>query len=336
MKKILLFALATATVFSAGAQTFNNAGFENWHSFTVIPLQLEAPNTWHGTDSLLAAIAPLASLGGIQIDPQKQLFKSSTAHSGSFSAEVRSANIGETGGNVPGVFSNAKIGVDIMGLLGSGAINDPSQILQYLSYSEATPVSGQVGSVTAWVKLDDTNQDEAMISVFAVKTVQGSTGDSTAIVGIGTHNVVPGVNQFTEVTVPVVYATNEQPEKLIVAFLSSDYAADSVHEGNAFFVDDVSFTYSSTSIRQPLLSEQQLLVYPNPSTGQVYFNLNATARPEEYSLTIADVTGRIVYTEQLHQQVNNKDMSDWGKGHYFYTLTHTKSGLSEKGKFVLR
>ncbi len=342
MKKKLLFsALVVSALFTAHgiyAQSFPNAGLESWHTLTSGTLSLEAPNNWHGTDSLIAAIAPVAAVAGYPISPAKQLYKSSDRHSGEFAAEIQTKFAGNTVGNIPGVLSNANIAIDFMGLITGGNLSDPAAILQYLSYSEATPVNNIVDTVSAWVKLESANLDTAMITVMAVKKVPASGGgDSTAVVGAGEYLVVPGTNAYTRVAVPVLYMGSDVPQELIVVFTSSNPLADTTHAGNKLLVDDVAFSYKSngTSIQQPLLGEQIALVYPNPAKGTVYFNLNPQERAEEYQLTVTDISGRVVLHEQLKTAVNAKNVKNWAKGAYFYNLGNTRNGRAAKGKFVV-
>lgn len=338
-KTLLLGTVLSAMCISAGAQVFTNAGMETWHNYTATgsSLQLEAPDTWSGTDSLIAAMAPLAGILGIQITPVKHLYKSTgIKHSGETAAEVRSGFIGAAGGNMPGVLVNAQLSVDLVGLIASGSLEDPSAVLNYLSYSNATPITGQVEKVNAWVRMGDASLDDGTVSVFAVKTVAGSNGDSTVFVGTGSITVPAATTTFTEITVPVTYISNEVPERLIVAFSSSDISGDSVHAGNKMYVDDASYTYSSTAIRQPLMSENKMLVYPNPAEGLVYFNLDANERAGDYRLSVSDISGRVVWQEALQQQINAHNVSDWMRGTYFYVLSNTRTGKTEKGKFVVK
>jgi len=339
MKRKLLFTAALATTFIATtqAQTFTNASFETWNSYTVSGLSLEAPTGgWYGVDSLIKAISPIAGLSGITITAQKQLFKSTVAHTGSFSAEVKSAFIGDSVGNVPGIFSNAQIGIDILGALAAGSSAD---LLQFVTFSGGTSVTAQVDTVKAWVQLDHaTSSDTAVVNVSAVKTVPSSSGsDSTAVLGTGTGLIYPGDSTFVQIAVPVIYLDATVPQRLIVTFMSSNFASDTVHSGNDLKVDDVSYTYKAgtSSINQPLLSENRILVYPNPATNQVYFNLSADVKATDYSLSVFDINGRLVSQEQLKQAINVKNVSSWSKGHYFYQLNDMKSGKMEHGKFIV-
>jgi len=338
MKKTLLLttALSVALFTAAQAQTMTNASFETWHNVSPSSLALTAPDGWYGADSLVAGIAPLASvLANIDITAQKQLYKSTVAHSGSFSAEVKSAFLGDDVGNAPGIFANAQIGINLLGALGG----TPEDILNYVSYTGGTSVTAQVDTVKAWVQLDSAvSMDNAMISVSAVKNVQASGGgDSTAIIGSGMYVVQRGNDSWVQVAVPVLYADAQVPEKLIVVFLSSDFNADTIHAGNGLKVDDVSYTYKSggTSIVQPLMSENRMLVYPVPARNEVYFNLRADVKPGDFDLSVYDINGRLISAETLKQAVNTKDVSAWTKGNYIYRLTDRKSHQAEHGKFIV-
>lgn len=341
MKKTLLLSAMLVTVITATtkAQTFTNASFETWRNYSVdtvlfgpgsIPLTTP-DGGWSGGDSLIAGVTAAAAFGNINIDPKQQLFKSSLAHTGEFSAEMRSAFIGEDIGNVPGILVNAKINVDLQAAMAG----DPEDILDYVSYDGGTAITAQVDTVKAWISLDSTvNMDEGVMLVSATKQY----GDSTAIIGSGMITVTKGTAAFREFVVPLMYADNTVPEKLLVVFMSSNFAADSVHAGNSMKVDDVSYSYkpgSGVGIRQPLFSESKILVYPNPAKNQVYFNLDATVKPSDFSLAIFDINGRVISKEQLQQAVNSKNVAHWAKGSYFYTLVNNKLNSKEQGKFIV-
>ena len=75
------------------------------------------------------------------------------------------------------------------------------------------------------------------------------------------------------------------------------------------------------------------MIYPNPAKNIIYFNLNTFQKADDYTLIVTDVSGRTILTENLKQQVNEKNVSGWAKGSYFYTLTNVKNGKQLNGKF---
>jgi hypothetical protein len=345
-KTLLLTAVLAGTLASAQAQTFSNSGFETWHNFTVTTgfpvgsVTLEAPTTWAGTDSLIAGLTLPALFLGIEIDPVTQLIKTGDAHGGSFAAEIRTENLGDSLGNVPGALINAKISLDLASI---GSNPDFSTLLSLFTFTGGTPALGRkVDNVKAWVKAASTNMDQASITVNALQKAKTSTNADTLILigsGVGLVGANPN-NDYVETTVNVTYlnAANTATDTLIVIFSSSAVAGSGTDfsEGNSMKVDDVTMTTSqgsSLSIQQPLFVDDIALVYPNPTKDRIYFNLNTFQNAENYRLTITDAAGRVVLTENLKQQVNEKNVSRWAKGSYFYTLINSKNGKHLNGKF---
>ncbi|MFT4061763.1 MAG: T9SS type A sorting domain-containing protein [Edaphocola sp.] len=332
MKKNLLFVASLMTAIGAQAQSFTNAGFETWESISVgtPSLTLEHPTAWFGSDSLVAAVAPLAALGGYVITPAKQLYQSSDTHDGDAAALITTVAIGSTVGNAPGVLTNAELGID----LASAMQGNVSDLLNYVTYSGGTDVTATVDTVTFWAKAGGTNQDTAFMQVYAYDSIDGID----SIIGLGGVYITPSVTAYTQFSVPLTYTdTSLVPSKIIVVFVSSLYGGGTTTDGNELYVDDASFTYkagASTSIRQPLLGKT-ILVYPNPVSNRIYFNLNPSVKPSDYTLTVSDVTGKVVRQRQLTTFVNEELVSGWAKGTYFYQLSNVRSNQTEKGKFVV-
>ncbi|MFA6060529.1 MAG: T9SS type A sorting domain-containing protein [Taibaiella sp.] len=345
-KTLLLTAALVGTLTSTQAQTFSNSGFETWNNFTVTTgfpvgsVALEAPTTWSGTDSLIAGLTLPASLLGIDIDPVTQIIKSTDAHSGTFAAEIKTANLGDSLGNVPAALINAKINFDILSV---GTNPDFSSLLNLFTFTGGTPALGRkVDNVKAWVKAASTNMDQASITVNALQKAKTAANADTLVLigsGIGLVSANPN-NDYVETTVNVTYinAANTATDTLIVIFSSSAVAGSGTEftDGNKMLVDDVSMTTStgsSLSIRQPVFADDIALVYPNPAKNMIYFNLNTFQKAEDYTLTVTDASGRAILVENLKQQVNEKNVSGWAKGSYFYSLTNTKNGKHLNGKF---
>lgn len=337
MKKKLLVAAAALTLGTASnAQSFLNPGFESWHnynvSYSLIPpasLALEVPDGWHGLDSLITSVTMLAGALNISIEPQKQVFKSSDAHEGSAAVELRTANLGNVVGTAPGVLTNAKISIDFL-----AAAADPDNILDHLTYSGGTEVDRRVDTVTAWIKLASNNTDNAVISIQAVNY----SGDTMFSIGGGSLVIEPVHDEYVRVAIPLTYSEGETPEVIFVSFFSSDTDEEVMHAGNTLLVDDVAFSYAGddVSIHQLVMSEHNILVYPNPASAMINFNLKAGAKAQDFHLTITDIAGRVISSEQMQQLINTRSVADWAAGTYFYNLTNQKTGKSEQGKFIVK
>jgi hypothetical protein len=67
---------------------------------------------------------------------------------------------------------------------------------------------------------------------------------------------------------------------------------------------------STQSINNPVIS----FLYPNPTTGNLFFN-----NPDEAFATIKiyDVSGRVIYSKQITAGNNEIDLSECGNGVFF-------------------
>jgi hypothetical protein len=61
---------------------------------------------------------------------------------------------------------------------------------------------------------------------------------------------------------------------------------------------------------------QRILIYPNPSSGTYHILLD-----RNFSITITDTKGIIVFTAELSRGLNAIDLSNFAKGIYFTSLS---------------
>lgn len=336
MKLKVLF-LSTASLIlgatSSQAQTvMADSDMESWHSITVFTsptLGLTAPKAWHCIDSLIAGIAPLAGIAGVTLTPKKMLYKSTDAHTGSFAAEVRTKKISDTlMGTVGGVLSNSEIGINIAGALGG-------DILSAISYNGGTPITGNnVTKVNAWVKTDSANTENSSITAMAIR----DSADVAIVVAQGFLSVPKTTTEYTNLEVELqTLLPGQNPDRLVVLFSSSDMTAmSSPTVDNSMKVDGVTYTTTPTGIAKPIFEATNLFVFPNPAKGIINFELNANEKAEIHTLTIMDLSGRIISTEKLNEQVTVKDIASYASGAYFYNLTNVKTHKMETGKFIVK
>ena len=80
---------------------------------------------------------------------------------------------------------------------------------------------------------------------------------------------------------------------------------------------------STTSINRLSLISNQLSIYPNPTTGDVFIKINSWAsNVNEWSLQLTDVLGRILFTMPSLNYSNEIDLSGLPGSMYFITVTN--------------
>jgi hypothetical protein len=343
MKKSLLllssiFCLAST---SSDAQTVNNAGFETWHNYNVMTATgfkaLQAPNGWMGLDSFLCAASLFGSIAGIDVTPAKQVYESSDASEGNKAVMLKTAYLGDEIGYAPGAVFNAKANIDLLGLMGNP---DLENIMSMVNFSGGTPLEGRkLDHIKAWVKNTAATPDKGIAFATAFQKSQTSAGaDTMIVIGAGTMDIDNElVGEYFEITVPVSYTdeNNTAIDTVVIGFMSASVPTDST---GALLVDDVTLTTSTGNtigIVEPALASTGMVVYPNPSTNMVNFNLYASFTASDYVLIITDALGKVVSEETLKQTINAKEVGTWARGVYFYSLTNTRTTQQIKGQFIL-
>lgn len=342
-KQLLTAALAASTFFSAQAQTpsFVNAGFETWEEYTaddgMAGVTLNRPEQWNGSDKVTAEFSLILGFMGVTFE--RQLFQSSDAHSGESAARIVSVHLNDSFGNIPGVLSNASVSVNTDVVTSPGF--EFSNLFSALTYTGGTPMYGhKVDTIVAQVKTPASNTDPSAIMISAMKKVTIDGKDTSIAIGSGTAVIMPdGGADYRQEVVSMTYfdPSNTATDTLIIAFLSSVFSEGvAVHAGNTLLVDDIQLSYSdgTTSTHQVLRAEDKVNVYPNPASTEIWFNLDARALPENYSLQITDATGRVIYQQSALQLHNNINLSGWAAGTYFYQITNKKSGAASTGTFI--
>jgi hypothetical protein len=111
--------------------------------------------------------------------------------------------------------------------------------------------------------------------------------------------------------------------------------------GDGYFWDDMTVTVvdieTGLSDNHPLPGENQLSVYPNPASGEVFLKLNNRLPGESGMVKVFDVQGKIVVEKTISVRENELqiDVSGWIPGIYFVNV-HSAGTIISSGKFVVR
>jgi hypothetical protein len=83
----------------------------------------------------------------------------------------------------------------------------------------------------------------------------------------------------------------------------------------------------STTKSNPTLS---FSLYPNPTSGNVFFDVSGLDKTETTTLTVMDLTGRKVYNERFNPNNKNVDLSALSNGIYHVTLSTASQVFTRK------
>lgn len=324
MKRILLSITVLSCVVSATAQTFLGAGMESWRTLSVgFPsTQVDLPNNWFGTDSLIYTVAPFLTIPTSSLN--KQMVKSTSAHSGSFAAEVTSKNQGTTLGVIPGILANARPGIDILSF-------DPNNPLASISYVGGTSIGSRIGYVSAWLKYAPQGGDKAQILVRAVLSGQGA-GGTDSIVGSADTIIYSAIATYTKVEVELQYIDpNVVPDKLLVVFLSStNVTATAPVNGSKLTVDDAEAGIHPAGVRIPLFNSEGVNCYPNPAKNIIHIN---SSYNQHVTWKLYQMNGQLL-KEVVFTNKATVNIAELPKGVYVYSV-EKEGTVVKNGKLLI-
>lgn len=180
-----------------------------------------------------------------------------------------------------------------------------------------TPLSFKPTSLTGFYKYiagdTQSQSDSGIAEIWLFKfDVSNNTKDT---VGYGIKKL-PLISNYTEFVVDINYTSQEMPDTVLVQFTSSENGFCNGNSTNCLFLylDDIALT-SPTGIKEEVDLHQEMMVYPNPATGNLFINTTALDKTD---YTIINALGEVVLTGQLtgNSEITMLDISSLSPGLY--------------------
>ena len=223
-------------------------------------------------------------------------------------------------------------------------LNPPSAVLCNGSSTVLTVSGGTTYSWSPATGLSATTGDTVIANPTAniTYTVSGSgssacSGNSTLIVTVIPSPGKPSITQIADTLVSSSKydnqwyyngsALNDTTQYLIING-PGDYWVSTVNEANGCATS--SDTTVISGINQLSAISNQLSIYPNPFTNELFIKINSSAgNLSGWYMQVTDVLGRLLYTKPSLNYSNDIDLSDLPNGIYFISV------VNNAGKAVL-
>lgn len=276
------------------SQPFPNGSFEGWTD-----VNSEEPDDWTTFNffSLMSASPSTVT-------------KSTDAHSGSYSAQVKTLNID---GDTIGFLTNGDFDED--GPFGGMHVDaNPKKLTGYYKY---TPV----GPDTA---------------VFALLSYRYDAQSGTTITLDSSFVALPPTAGFVQFTASLTYNTWPYADTVGIVFASSNLSGDGsfVGIGSELLVDDLSLEYYPVGVEENE-SAIKASVYPNPANDQFYIEYAANQgniQFELYNLIGSKVMSRTINTSSASKEIISTNGLQ--KGIYLYTLVSGEDRMAGKIEII--
>jgi hypothetical protein len=313
MKKTLL-SCALLMGLSAAAQT-PTFDFETWNAYGIG--DADHPTGWITANILTSPIiAPPPNN-----NPQS-VFKGTASgdfHGGAMSAKVNTVKLN----------TNPAQGIlpDTVGLIAVGVINTTP-----LSYKLGTPYTLRPSTMSFWYKSEPMTGDTcgASISLWAWQS------GVKVYLGFGEFTTTSQVTTMTQQNVTINY---DPAYAGLIPDSMSIIAGSSYHRsfltpgskiGSQFWIDDIQLTGGNVGIFDYAKTSAQINVYPNPANTFVNFSTNSK---EAKSVSVFDLTGKLVGVYTLEEGKLKLQTSEFHTGIYMYAVTGESKQVISTGKF---
>ncbi len=198
---------------------------------------------------------------------------------------------------------------------------------------------GFIWSPTAGLSDSTASGDSVLASptMTTTYTVTGTSSGGCASTGEDIVTVIPSPNKpsFTQDGDTLISSSkydnqwyrndsllvNDTSQHLIITILG-EYLVNVTNEANGCSTSSDSMKVDSiTGINQLSAISNQISIYPNPFSNDIFIKINSSAENvQDWNLQVSDVLGRIVYNLQSLNYSNDIDLSNLANGVYFITV----------------
>lgn len=296
-----LFALMVTTGLWLGAQAQEqpaNGGMENWLQKTSNGITFQEPQGWFSLNILSLVNYPQTTL------------KTGDAHSGT-SAVLLETKSG-TMSNIPGLLTtNLILTEQWEPVMERNLIPFSSRPVSLKFFFKANPMTG------------DTNAMTLLLTRWNSTTLQRDT------VGYANWENYQTISQYVQAEVTINYLSNYTPDSLAILFSSSINGFDPV-VGSKLYLDDISFSYQHTSVKQ-ISAAQLIKIYPNPAKES--FNVYAEKKVD--LIELYNVKAEVVKSVRAETSEINVDCEGLKEGVYIVVLHHADKSIT-KHRIVIK
>jgi hypothetical protein len=313
------FLLFTAATLTTQAQ-LTNGDLETWTY-----AQWSTPPTGSGnsydepgsgtnrTTHFLRSLNALNDLGSGLAIPVS-CFKTDTAHGGSYAARIRSQQY---------------LSYFIPGFLGTGDINIASQTLNL-----GRPYTAHPDSFSTWYKYAGVGGDSARFEV--IFTLYDALNQVSVPIGYGRADVKTNTSTWTKLKFGIQWDTVAAPDTAIIIAASSggynlsNFLSSTGDPGSQLWIDDMTLWSGFVGIDDCLdVHLPELLVYPNPTTDQLYLGLGY-CEGTPFNWTIKDIRGAEISNGNSDGLQTMIDVSTLAYGTYIVQLQFAEKTIVRK------
>lgn len=319
MKKLLQFiSVAIILVFTNTLKAqLINPGFETWTNDFLVPTAMN-PNGGNGSTGWWDYNYFNSSFLGSS--PVSVTRCTDTVHSGTYSVRLQTKVYTPTSWNYYNAWGTPFIGHpynDTLGILFNGMANMSTQV-----YAPGIPFTQKITQFHIFYQYKPNGNDTAVFRVSLVNQRNLIAG------GMFKTNVATGASGWQMATINMTYINSLTPDSMWV-LISSSSLDKNPKAGSILWLDDASVTLP-TGINESMSTENDIEIFPNPSTGLVNIH-TSTKNEEEQFVEVYNLLGAKIHVSEKSKLSNyTLNLSNQPKGVYVVKIYRGEKCMTRK------
>jgi hypothetical protein len=319
MKKLLQFtSVVIMLVFTNTLKAqLINPGFETWTNDFLVPTAMN-PNGGNGSTGWWDYNYFNSSFLGSS--PVSVTRCTDTVHSGTYSVRLQTKVYTPTSWNYYNAWGTPFIGHpynDTLGILFNGMANMSTQV-----YAPGIPFTQKITQFHIYYQYKPNGNDTAVFRVSLVNQRNLIAG------GMFKTNVATGASGWQMATINMTYISSLTPDSMWV-LISSSSLEKNPKAGSILWLDDASVTLP-TGINQSMSTENDIEIFPNPSTGLINIH-TSTKNEEEQFVEVYNLLGAKIHVSEKSKLSNyTLNLSNQPKGVYVVKIYRGEKCMTRK------
>ncbi|MDR1458828.1 MAG: PCMD domain-containing protein [Bacteroidales bacterium] len=247
--------------------------------------------------------------------PLTAIKESNDVHAGNYALKLVSENL-----TIPVMGS-----IFLPGATGNITLQ-PAAGMPPVSISLGSSFTSRPKAIKGWHKYAPVDGDSAAVEILLKK--------NGIEIGRGKQVITNEVSAWSQFRVPINYASNENPDTIVILFASSamyDFSNGiqgllqcAGQVGSALYLDDLELDYS-VGIKEMLTPEIAMRVYPNPSKEQITVQI---AKEVKGTVIVYDYLSRKVGEYPVNGNQINIDIQKYAAGSYLLNVVENNKVIT--------